>query len=397
MSHTHYSNTAKILHWTIAGAIVLQFVLAKLADLAGDKDLAVRELALLANHKSVGITILALALLRLVWRIKNPPPQLPATMPGWQIRASHISHWSLYGLIILVPITGWLMSSASAYSVSWFSLFQLPDFVAPDPDLKKTFKDIHETLAQLLALIALVHIGAALKHAFFDKDGVLGRIVSATSVALFAAIIALGFAVLGQSGKQGSGSSPGNVATTAAATRDDAASAAGTASDLPVWQIDYDKSYIRFTGSQAGADFDGEWLSWSADLQFSSDAPASGRFDVTVNTAAVNSNDQERDDVLSDPEWFDTRAYPAAYYRASSFEQNDDGSFNALGELIIKDVAAPVMLRFTIDAQDDQRILTGHAEFKRLDLGVGVGEWEDTSWVDDEVRVDVRVEATLAN
>jgi cytochrome b561/polyisoprenoid-binding protein YceI len=394
LSNTHYTNTAKILHWTIAAAIVLQFVLAKLADLAGDSDLAIRELALLANHKSVGITILTLALFRLVWRTKNPPPALPAAMPTWQVRASHFSHWALYGLIIVIPITGWLMSSASAYSVSWFNLFQLPDFVAPDPELKKTLKDIHETLAKILAVIALVHIGAALKHAMFDKDGVLSRMVSTVSVALFVGIIALGIAMLGQSGKQNVSPSRDTVVANATAVIDDGLMAS---SELPVWQIDYANSYIRFVGSQAGADFDGEWLSWSAALQFSSASKANGVFDVTVKTAEVNTNDQERDDVMSDPEWFDTRAFPAAFYRASSFIENADGSFDAQGQLIIKDVASPVVLRFTVDEQDGSRILIGHAEFKRLDLGVGVGEWEDTSWVDDEVRVNVRIQATLTD
>ena len=394
MSNTHYTNTAKILHWTIAAAIVLQFVLAKLADLAGDSDLAVRELALLANHKSVGITIFALALFRLVWRAKNPPPPLPAAMPTWQVRASHFSHWALYGLIIVIPITGWLMSSASAYSVSWFNLFQLPDLIVPDPELKKTLKDVHETLAKILAVIALVHIGAALKHAMFDKDGVLSRMVSTVSVALFAGVIALGIAMLGQSGKQNVSPSHDTAVATATTVVDDGVMAE---SKLPIWQIDYVNSYIHFVGSQAGADFDGEWLSWNAALQFSSASTANGLFNVTVNTAEVNTNDQERDDVISDPEWFDTRAFPSAFYRASSFVENADGSFDAQGQLIIKGVASPVVLRFTVDEQDDQRILIGHAEFKRLDLGVGVGEWEDTSWVDDEVRVNVRIQATLAD
>jgi len=394
LSNTHYTNTAKILHWTIAGAIVLQFVLAKLADLAGDEDLAVRELALLANHKSVGITILALALFRLVWRAMNPPPALPATMPAWQVRTSHFGHWALYGLIIIIPITGWLMSSASAYSVSWFNLFQLPDFVAPDPDLKKTLKDIHETLAQILAVIALIHIGAALKHAMFDKDGVMNRMASTASVALFAAVIALGLAVLGQSGKQNADSNQDAVVATSATAPDDGVMAA---SDLPLWQINYENSYIHFSGDQAGAKFDGEWLSWSAALQFSSTAVANSVFDVTVNTAEVNTNDKDRDDVLSDPEWFDPRSFPEAYYRASTFSKNEDGSFAAQGQLVVKGVASPVVLNFTVEEQGDSRTLIGYAEFLRLDLGIGIGEWEDTSWVENEVRVDVRVEATLAD
>ena len=393
MSNTHYTSTAKILHWTIAAAIVLQFVLAKLADLAGDDDLAVRELALLANHKSVGITILALALIRIVWRVKNPPPALPASMPAWQVRASHASHWTLYGLIIVIPITGWLMSSASAYSVSWFNLLQLPDFVAPNPDLKDLLNEVHETLAKLLFVVALLHILAALKHAVIDKDGVLSRMLSTVSIVIFAGVIALGIGVLAQAGKRGASTSQETVPIATS----DVEEISATESDLPLWQIDYENSYIHFSGDQAGALFDGEWLAWTAELQFSATPTVSGVFDVTVNTAEVNTNDKDRDDVLSDPEWFDVRAFPAAYYQAYSFTTNADGSYAALGQLIVKGVAAPVVLNFTVEEQGDSRTLIGHAEFLRLDLGIGVGEWEDTSWVENEVRVDVRVEATLAD
>ncbi len=127
----HYHPVAKILHWVIAAMIVLQFVLTKFAE---DAATPMQELALLANHKSVGITIFLCACLRLTWRLRQGvPPPLP--MPGWQTIASHISHWTLYGLIFMMPITGWLMSSASAYSVSWFNLVPLPDLVSADPDL----------------------------------------------------------------------------------------------------------------------------------------------------------------------------------------------------------------------------------------------------------------------
>jgi len=176
-ANLHYSPVAKLLHWLVAGLIVLQFILAKMAGIASEAGNAVRELALLANHMSVGITILVLAVLRLAWRQKNQPPALPSAMPQWQVTASHLSHWSMYALLFALPITGWLMSSASAYSVSWFNLFQLPNLVAPNPDAKAIFEETHETLGMLLLLVASLHIGAAMKHALFDKDGVLQRML----------------------------------------------------------------------------------------------------------------------------------------------------------------------------------------------------------------------------
>jgi len=197
---THYDSTAEMLHWLIAGMVIVQFILAKMADLAGDVDNSVRELALLANHRSVGITILALVIVRLVWRLKNAPPALPATIPQWQVTASQVSHWSLYVLLFAMPVSGWLMSSASTQSVIWFNLFQLPDFVAQNPELEDTFEEIHEFIGKLLILVAAIHILAALKHALINRNGVVQRMVSIASIVAFAVVIILGVAWLGGAG-----------------------------------------------------------------------------------------------------------------------------------------------------------------------------------------------------
>ena len=385
--NNHYSPVAKMLHWLVAGMIVLQFVLAKMADIASDEGSAVRELALLANHKSVGITLLALAIVRLVWRQKNQPPALPDTMPQWQVTASQLSHWSLYALLFAMPITGWLMSSASAYSVSWFNLFQLPDFVAPNPAAKEVFQETHETLSKLLILVATVHIGAAIKHALFDKDGVLQRMVSAVSVVAFGVIVVLGVTWLGVAGK-----SSGTASTAAPAEAEADFVSSAITSELPIWQIDYAASYIRFVGDQAGAAFEGTWESWSAELQFSSEQLGDSAFDVIVDATSAETQDNDRDVTLADPEWFDSVNFPEAYFRASNFSATDGGHI-ADGQLIIKNLASPVKLAFTIVADGDARVLNGTAQLDRLALGVGIGEWEDTEWVGKDVTVEVHVEA----
>lgn len=385
---SEYTVTARFLHWLVAGLIVVQVILAKLAE---NTDSQVRELALLANHKSVGITILALATVRIVWRLLHRPPPLPAQMPRWQVTASHISHWSLYLLLFLVPVTGWLMSSASAYSVSWFNLFQLPDFVAPNPDLKDILEETHELLAKILIVIASLHVLAALKHAIVDKDGVFSRMATATMLALFAIIIAAGAWSLATPGRKIESTASHTTASSSAADEDTVAASP----DLPAWRIDYEQSYIRFTGDQAGATFDGEWRDWTASMQFSADRPDASRFDVTIRTAAVDTQDDDRDSTLADPEWFDPANYPEAWYRASRFTRNDDGSFVASGQLTIKGNSAPVDLHFSVERDGGQRVLLGTANLLRLELGVGTGEWEDTSWVSNEVTVNVRIEASV--
>lgn len=168
-----YGSVAQALHWLIVLLLIGQVAVGKIAHEMPD---GFDKLVLLARHKSFGITILGLALLRLVWRLFDRPPPLPA-MAGWQRAAARTTHWALYALLFAMPLSGWLMSSASNYPVSWFGLAQLPDFVAPDRGLKHLLEELHETLATGLIALALLHVAAALKHQLVDRDGLLWRML----------------------------------------------------------------------------------------------------------------------------------------------------------------------------------------------------------------------------
>jgi cytochrome b561 len=168
-----YGSVAQALHWLIVALLIVQFTLGKIAD---QLPIGPDKLGTLARHKSVGITILSLAVLRLIWRLFNPPPPLPE-MPRWQAVTARVSHASLYALLFAMPLTGWIMSSASNYPVSWFGLVQLPDLVAPDSGLKSQLRAVHGSLSTLLAVLAGVHVAAALKHQFRDRDGLMYRML----------------------------------------------------------------------------------------------------------------------------------------------------------------------------------------------------------------------------
>lgn len=170
---TRYGAVAQLFHWAIVALVITQFVLAKRAEGLSP----VAKIGVLATHKSIGITILGLALLRLAWRLLNPVPALPAGTPRWQDRAARVSHFLLYALLFITPVLGWLMSSARAYSVSWFGLVTLPDFIEPDRATFEILRDAHEFMATSLGVIAIVHAAAALKHHFLDRDDVLRRML----------------------------------------------------------------------------------------------------------------------------------------------------------------------------------------------------------------------------
>lgn len=171
---TRYGAVAQLLHWATVALIVTQFVLAELAE---DLPRGLAKLELITRHKSLGITILALAVLRLAWRATGPVPPVPATAGRWARSAAGVSHWLLYGLLFALPLSGWLMSSSANYPVSWFGLVQLPDLVAPGEALHETMEEVHEVLAQSLFVVAVVHALAALRHHFLLKDDVLRRML----------------------------------------------------------------------------------------------------------------------------------------------------------------------------------------------------------------------------
>jgi cytochrome b561 len=173
-----YGAVAQTLHWIIAALIVTQFVLASMAD---DLPAGMQKLALLARHKSVGMTVLMLAVVRLAWRLFHKPPPLPPRMKSYEVALAKITHGLFYVLLFAIPLSGWMMSSAKGYTVSWFNLFAWPNLVPKDQAAFKLLRSVHETVATTLFFVAILHILASLKHHFWDKDDVLKRMLPFTN------------------------------------------------------------------------------------------------------------------------------------------------------------------------------------------------------------------------
>ena len=167
-----YNGVAKTFHWLVfvlmSGAFTVGFYM-------GDLPLSPAKLQLVSWHKWTGVTIFFLVLLRLCWRLLNPPPALPTHMQPWERRLSGLTHWALYLLMLAMPLSGWIMSSAKGVPTVWFGLVQLPDLIEKNKPLGKSLEEVHETIGfTILALVAL-HVLAALKHHFMDRDDVLAR------------------------------------------------------------------------------------------------------------------------------------------------------------------------------------------------------------------------------
>jgi cytochrome b561 len=173
-STERYGAVAQALHWLIVVLILLQVTIALRA--AGLPQ-GVQKILTLGWHKSFGMTVLMLVILRLVWRLVNTVPALPTTMKPYEKGLAHVSHLLLYVLLFAIPLSGWVMSAAHNYPVSWFSLFTWPNPVAPDKELAENMEEVHETLAWTLVTVASLHILAALWHHFVRKDDVLQRML----------------------------------------------------------------------------------------------------------------------------------------------------------------------------------------------------------------------------
>jgi cytochrome b561 len=174
-----YTTTAIVFHWLIAVLIVGAFTLGLvMTDIPG---ISPAKLRYFSWHKWIGVTVLLLAALRLLWRLRNRPPVLPASMPAWQRGAAHGLHHLLYVLMFAVPVSGYFYTLASGFPVVYFGLVKLPVLIAKDPALAETLKGVHYWLTMLLAALVALHVMAALKHQFIDRDGNLRRMLPGRS------------------------------------------------------------------------------------------------------------------------------------------------------------------------------------------------------------------------
>lgn len=174
MSSARYTLTAIRLHWLIALLILGLFgVGLYMADLK----LSPQKLQLYSWHKWAGVTVFLLVLVRIGWRIGHKPPPDPAGMPRWQVVAAHGMHHLLYLLMIVIPLSGWLMSSAKGFQTVWFGVLPLPDLLGKNKETGDLLQAVHEYLNYSLAALVLAHAGAAIKHHVVDRDDVLVRML----------------------------------------------------------------------------------------------------------------------------------------------------------------------------------------------------------------------------
>jgi cytochrome b561 len=389
---SRYTAVAIALHWAMAALLLFMIWLGWNME---DNE------ARFQLHKSIGITILFLALARLAWRFANPPPPLPEGMPKLEKTASHAVHLAFYALMIGIPLGGWLMVSVSPFQVatvlygvvSWPHLPFTEGLISKD--LYEFVEFFHSKGAWVIIALLALHVAGAVKHEFGAEDGVLKKMMPGLfgrsnppalppkgflfafggSAALFAAIAAT--ALLG--------SGPANPSP--------APSGAPEASTRTNWIVDYEKSEIAFSGLHEGKEFEGVFEAWTADVAFHPEALETSQVQVSVDTRTAKTGKKLYDDSLKGREWFNASEFPQATVSLSNFEQAANG-YEATATLTLKGKSVSVPLAFTLDIDGEEARLDGSASFSRKALDLGQTSDAGAKYVADEVTVDISGRAT---
>ncbi|MHA7871554.1 MAG: cytochrome b/b6 domain-containing protein [Hyphococcus sp.] len=384
MTQQRYSTVAVVLHWAIAILILGQIggglYMHNLPNSAAMK------FDLYQLHKSFGLSVLVLTAARIAWRMTHRPPALPAQTPVWQRLAARATHLGFYGLIVLTPLVGWAIVSVSPTDIptKWFGLIPVPHLpiVAETIDraaAEDVFKELHEYLAFAILFLLVLHVAAALKHSFIDKDGVLrsmmvttsGQRIGLAAVFSFLALGAVVYAALPASSAQSLGAATANEGTGAN------------------WIVDYDRSRLGFVGEEKGRRFEGEFTDFQASIYFNPENLEATRINVIVATGSARTGDSLRDSTIPAREWFHTAEHPTAGFDALEVRVSGDGVYETDGTLRIKDYEKPVTLTFEVDIVDGKAIARGKANLVRTDFGLGI----DKSWLEEErVAMGVSVE-----
>ena len=171
---TEWGSVSKSLHWlVVALVLVMAWIGLRMGDMPNGPD----KIASYAMHKSIGLTILALVVLRLLWRAYAGAPAPVAGTPPLQERIASLAHWALYALLLAMPLSGWVLNSASGFPLQWFGLVNLPAIAGKDHDLHELAEEVHELLFWAMVVVAVAHAAAALHHHLFLRDATLTRML----------------------------------------------------------------------------------------------------------------------------------------------------------------------------------------------------------------------------
>ncbi len=376
-----YSAVAIVLHWLMAGLIIFMIWLGQNME---------NHEARFQLHKSIGITLLFLTLARILWRLYNKPPPLPADVKPLEARLSHIVQFGFYALMILIPLGGWVMVSMSPFAVPTvlFEMVSWPNLpLSRDESGYKVLAFLHGKGATIGFLgLLFLHVAGAIKHQISDETGVIRRILPGKGLpaaksrgAVLSAIVPLGLfagiAILPNLSNAGE--------TVKVPTQ--------TEQFVTNWTTDSGK--ITFSGVHDGNEFSGTFSDWETQIAFHPEDLRKSNVIVTIDLTSAATGTKLYDDSLKAAEWFDTKTNPNAVVRLTDFISTKNG-YQVTANLTLKDITVSAPFNFNLDIKDGIAVMKGETVFTRKALNLGQASDADAEWVSEEIVVDVEMQAT---
>lgn len=365
-----YTAPAIALHWLVALLIFAGYGLGEfMTGLAASPE----KLQLYSWHKWIGVSVFLLAVVRVGWRVLHPAPPLSTPMPALQRLAADITHVGLYLLMFLIPLSGWLYSSASGYQTVYFGLIPLPNLIDKNAGLADALRLAHVLLNYVLAAMVLAHFAAALKHHWLDRDGLLGRMLPGKATSSAAAVSVLsGLALAGllylSLGK-------------------DEHEHEHEAAAAPVQTSNSGDIGVQF--KQMGVGVDAKFTSFTVEASFDPANPAAGSAVVKVDTASFDLGDAEYNSEVRKAEWLDSSAFPQASFTSSAIRALGDNRYEVEGQFTLKGKTQPLTVPFTVAEDAAGLRYQGRFEVSRAAYAIGDASWSDM--LDDAVAVQFNV------
>ena len=421
LSTGSYNVVSRWLHWIIAGLILFMIFLGWRLD--SHDSLRLERVNL---HKSVGILILLLSVVRIGFRVAyKAPPEPP--MPKWQALAAKTLHFGFYVMMIGMPLLGWLMVSTSTRPIPFFGLEwpHIPGVPVGKTPQAHEFHEFTETLHGLGAkliiyLMVPLHVIAALVHQFKDKDTVVEHMVPGLKpepvanwrwiipVGVIALAVGLGYGLyrgVPEKGGEGHDQPPPDASAMAsemsAPVSLESASASGTSSAsaaaVTQWTVDKKATKIAFATAFEGETVNGTFGNYSADIAFDAAKLDQSHVKVTIDLSSVNSGDSDRDSSLKSDSFFNISSFPKAVFEAKSFSKKDATHFVAHGKLNLHGMTKALDLPFTLNIKGAAADVTAATTVDRTAFGVGSGDYASTDTIPAKITVNITLKAKAAS
>ena len=389
-----YGGVTKFFHWLTALLILTLIALGFYAnDLPHETQAELTTKAwFFSLHKTLGVTVFFVALLRIMWALRQPKPGLLNADKKLESWLAETVHWLLYGALVIVPLAGWIShAAASGFAPIWWPFGQDLFFIPKNTTVEHAFGALHEIAGKVLIGALILHAAGALKHHFIDGDSTLRRMLPgepaigpvppqhhsyapvAAAAAVWALAIALGLG-LGLLQSDGKGAASDGPALEQVASE---------------WQVD--EGSIGLVVTQFGSEVEGSFADWTAAISFDADAQSGKAGEVTTTVSVPSLALGSVTDQAMGADFFNAESFPTAVFQADI--NLTDAGYVADGTLTIKDQSIPISLPFDLTLDGDTARMSGSTTLDRRAFGIGQSV-TDAATLAFEVAVNIALVAT---